>query len=222
MQISPFLRLYRRAPHGIPPAAASPTLGVLGGAFNPVTEGHLALARQAQKSLLLDEVLFVLPEQLPHRQPEEASFADRLAMLEVALLPSPRFSLATSTHGLFLDIARALEPHYPPATRLFFLIGSDAAERILRWDFPDQEASLREMFSRLALVVAGRAGKRGWPQDPQLAPFASCLHTLEMPLEYQHLSASRVREACQQGQTIEGLVPAAVAAYIREKNLYTR
>lgn len=214
------LRFVRRAPEGIAPDAARLALGVLGGTFNPVTCAHIALAEQAQQSFELDEVLFVLPEQLPHRQPEEASFDDRAAMLRAALASHPHFSLGISSHGLFLDIARALQPHYPRDLRLLFLSGADAAERILRWQYPDREAALREMFDRFALVIARRAGELRWREDPQLAPFAARLHALEMPPEYQDVSASRVREACRQGESLEGLVPPVVVAYIRGKKLY--
>lgn len=218
----PSLRLLRRAPQGIPPRATRPALGVLGGTFNPVTQAHIALARHAQNSFQLDEVLFVLPEQLPHRQPEETSLDDRVAMLQAAIAPCPQFSLGVCTHGLFLDIACALAPHYSRDTRLFFLTGADAAGRILLWDYPDRAAALREMFERFDLVVARRQGELGWPEDPQLAPFASHFHALELPAEYQNISASRVRDAVRQGESLEELLPAAVGAYIQRKNLYRR
>ncbi|MFQ5816360.1 MAG: nicotinate-nicotinamide nucleotide adenylyltransferase [Terriglobia bacterium] len=218
----PSLRFLRRAPQGIAPDAPRPALGVLGGTFNPITRAHLALAQHAQKPFHLNEVLFVLPEQLPHRQPEAAGFDDRVAMLQAALAPCPHFSLGVSTHGLFLDIARALAPHYPPDAHLFFLVGADAAERILLWDYPDRAAALREMFERFDLVVARRQGELRWPEDPHLAPFVARLHALEMPANYQGISASRVREACRKGESLEALVPPAVAAYIRDKNLYLR
>ncbi|MBI4462712.1 MAG: nicotinate-nicotinamide nucleotide adenylyltransferase [Acidobacteria bacterium] len=195
---------------------------MLGGTFNPVTCAHLALAQQALRTLKLDEVLFALPERLPHRAPREASLEQRLAMLAAALEPYRQFSLAVCSHGLFLDIARALEPHYPSGVRLYFLIGSDAAERILLWDYPDREAALKEMFARFSLVIARRAGELRLPSDPHVAAFSSRLHTLEMPAEYENLSASRVRAACRQGESLEEMVPPVVADYIREQNLYQR
>lgn len=215
------MRFLRRAPQGIEPTASRAALGVLGGTFNPVTRAHLALAEQAQKTFNLGEVLFVLPERLPHRAPEEASLADRVGMLEAALAPYPHFSLAVSTHGLFLDIARALASHYPFDVRLLFLVGADAAERILLWNYPDREAALREMFERFGLVVARRSGELRWPEDPLLGRFASQLYALEMPAEVEGISATRVREAARRGEPLMLLVPPAVEAYIREKKLYT-
>ena len=220
MESAPVLRFIRRAPQGIAATGGKAALGVLGGTFNPVTCGHLALADQAQKHFQLDEVLFVLPARLPHREPREASLEDRLAMLELALQPYPRYSLAVSTHGIFLDIARALESHYPRDARLRFLIGADAANRILRWDYLDRKEALREMFHRFELVIARREEELRLPDDPELAPYRSRIHALEMPAECQRISSTQVREICRQGQSLEGLVPADVVTYIRTRNLY--
>ncbi len=220
MESAPALRFIRRAPRGIVATGGKAALGVLGGTFNPVTSGHLALANQAQEHFQLDEILFVLPARLPHREPREASLEDRLAMLELALQPYPCYSLAVSTHGIFLDIAQALESHYPREARLLFLIGADAANRILLWDYPDRKEALREMFHRFELAIARREGELQLPNDPELAPYRARIHTLEMPTEVQRISSTRVRELCGQGKSLEGLVPAEVASYIRTRNLY--
>jgi len=214
------LRFVRTAPEGITTSTQQPRLGVLAGTFNPVTCAHLSLAEQARTQFALAEVLFVLPEQLPHRQPDEASLEDRLAMLALALTPCPYFSLAVCTHGLFIDIARALVPHYPQGTRFFFLLGADAADRILLWDYPDREATLTEMFARFDLVIARRAGKLAWAKDPLVEHFRNQLHRLEMPLNYQSLSSTAVRAAVRRGDPIDALVPPGVADYIRNHQLY--
>jgi len=220
MGSGPALRFIRRASQGIAATGGKAALGVLGGTFNPVTSGHLALAGQAQEHFQLDEVLFVLPARLPHREPREASLEDRLAMLELALRPYPRYSLAVSTHGIFLDIAQALKSHYSQDVRLLFLIGADAANRILRWNYLDRKEALRKMFHRFELVIARREGELRLPDDPELAPYRSRIHTLEMPAECQHVSSTQVREICGQGKSAEGLVPVDVATYIRTRNLY--
>lgn len=216
----PRLRFMHTAPKGITTTTPQPRLGVLGGAFNPVTCAHLALAEQACTQFDLTEVLFVLPERLPHRHPHEASLEDRIAMLRLALASWPCFSLAVCTHGLFVDIARALTPHYPRSTRLFFLLGADAADRILLWNYPDREATLAEMFARFDLVIARRAGELAWSKDPLVERFHSHLHRLEMPPDYQSLSGTTVREALRRGNSIDALVPPGVADYIRSHALY--
>src|SRR5690242_20208760 len=114
-------------------AAARPRrLGVFPGTFNPPTRAHVALARAALASV--DEVVFVLPREFPHKTFEGASFEDRVRMLEAALAGEPRFSIAASRGGLFIEIARECREAYGAETGLYFLCGRDAAERIVDWD----------------------------------------------------------------------------------------
>lgn len=216
----PELRWVRRAPAGLRPSTPQPRLGVLGGTFNPVTRAHLALAEAARRDFSLGEVLFVLPRQLPHRAPEEAAVGDRLALLQAALDRHDRFSLAVCSHGLFVEMMEALAPHYPADTRVYFLTGSDAAERILGWDYADGEKGVAEMFARFDLIVAERAGTAALPADPRLAPFRAQIHALRLPLDVQEISATRVRERLRAGKSIAELVPPPVADVIRRRSLY--
>jgi nicotinic acid mononucleotide adenylyltransferase len=86
-------------------AAARPgRLGVLAGTFNPPTRAHLALAQAALGCA--DEVVFVLPRAFPHKAYGGASFEDRVRMLAAAVGDEPRFSIAASGAGLFIEIAR--------------------------------------------------------------------------------------------------------------------
>ena len=179
----PKLRWLRRAPAGIVtsasaggrPEPSAPRLGVLSGTFNPPTRAHLALAEHASRELRLDEVLFVLPETPPHKKQLEASLEDRAEMLLRALAGSKEFSAAIATHGLFLDIHRALAPHYPPGTRVFFLVGEDAAERILLdWPYEDPAQALEEMFRRFEFAVARRGTRQKFTRStsrPSGKPF---------------------------------------------------
>src|ERR1039458_7945743 len=70
----------------------NPRLGVLPGTFNPVTVAHLALAEAALT--IVDEVVFVLPRQFPHKTYSGAAFEQRAELLEMALEGEPRFSAA--------------------------------------------------------------------------------------------------------------------------------
>lgn len=218
----PHLRWVRRAPRGLRADEEQPRLGVLGGTFNPVTRAHLKLAETALQEFALAEVLFLLPAVLPHRAPEEAPMEERLRLLEAALAPCERFSLAISSHGLLLEMAEALAPHYPAGVKVYFLLGSDAAERILRWDYPEPEKALGEMFARFELIVASRSGRLSIPDDARFHPFRPQIRTLALPADIQEISATAVRERVRAGKPIEGLVPAGVAELIRRTGLYRR
>jgi nicotinate (nicotinamide) nucleotide adenylyltransferase len=219
---TPQLRWVVRAVEGIPtPGRPVARLGVLSGTFNPPTLAHLSLAREATRALELDEVLFVLPEIPPHKRGLEVSLADRAEMLRRAVAGEPRYSAAISSHGLLLDIHRALAPHYPAATRTYFLLGSDAAERILlRWPYPDPSSALAEMFSRFEMGVAWRDAGFAVPPGSIAFQYGEKIHALVLPPEYARLSATLVRASAAEGESLQNMVGSAVAEFIRERGLY--
>src|SRR5579872_4309808 len=85
-------------------------LGILPGTFNPVTVAHLGLAAAARSRC--DEILFVLPRILPHKEYSGASFDQRLELLGAAMGPDPQFSLAIADAGLFIEIAHECRQAY--------------------------------------------------------------------------------------------------------------
>ena len=69
--------------------------GLLGGTFDPVHLGHLDVARVALRMLSLDRVLFIPAHEPPHRAFPNASGADRLAMVKLAIRDEPKFEAST-------------------------------------------------------------------------------------------------------------------------------
>lgn len=181
-------------------------LGILAGTFNPLTRAHLALARAALG--LVDEVVFVLPRSFPHKTYAEASFADRLEMLEAALADEPRCSIAATEKGLFIEIARECREAYGPACELYFVCGRDAAERAANWDYGRPGAFL-EQLREYQLLVAARHGSWEAP-----AEMRARIHTLAV--EEDWVSATEVRQRIRAGEAWEHLVPATVAARARK------
>ncbi len=189
-------------------AAGQPgRLGILPGTFNPPTRAHLALARAALARV--DEVVFVLPREFPHKRYEGASFDDRVRMLETALENEPRFSIAATAGGLFIDIARACREAYGPGVELYILCGRDAAERIVNWDYGRPGAFL-EQLDEYQLLVAPRQGAYEPP-----AECAARIHSLPFEPRYDELSATDVRERIARGEPWEHLVPEPVVQTVR-------
>jgi len=189
-------------------AAGTPgKLGILAGTFNPPTRAHLALARAGLR--VVDEVLFVLPREFPHKSYEGARFADRLRMLGAALESEPRCSIGASERGLFIDIARECRPVYGPATELYFLCGRDAAERVIRWDY-GRPGAIREQLGEYQLLVARRGGQ--YEPPPELR---GRIHPLPLEAGCDEVSATEVRERIRAGQPWEHLVPERVVALVR-------
>jgi nicotinate-nucleotide adenylyltransferase len=214
----PHLTLVTRASRGI--TSAGGRLGVLGGAYNPITRAHLVLARNALDQARLDEVLFVLSKIPPHKRIEGPTIDQRLEMMRLAVAGVPFATVGLCTYGLFLDIAAALREAYQENPEVFFIVGRDAAERNLTWPYPDPAAALEEMFTAFQLLVFRRQGEFTLPALHLLQRYADRIHTLRLSEDLDHVSSTAVREQVAAGRPIQGLVPAAVAAYIRRHGLY--
>ena len=213
------MHILRAAPQGVPPQRPG-RLGVLGGAYNPITMAHLALADTVVNTFGMHEVLFVLPQVPPHKTIFGASLAQRLEMMCLAVEDRPYAAVGLSTHGLFLDMYQGLLGVYPRHTEVFFLTGRDAAERILTWPYDDAAVALHQMFTAFQLIVCDREGPFQLPDDPLLVPYRQRIHCCTLPPGFNHVSATEVRQRCHQGLPIDDLVPKAVARYISEHRLY--
>lgn len=172
------------------------------GAFNPPTRAHLALAGAALA--WAPEVVFVLPRRFPHKDYEGPTFDERLELLLRATADDPAFSVAGSSAGLFIDIARAARSADPALQRLLILCGRDAAERIVSWDYGDPAALARHL-DEYELLVAPRAG--AYEPPPALA---RRIHPLEID-GCDEVSATEVRDRIRRGLPVDTLVPASIA-----------
>jgi nicotinate-nucleotide adenylyltransferase len=181
-------------------------IGILGGTFDPVHNAHLAIARLALEQLDLEKLLW-LPTGAPaYREPPAASARDRVAMLKLALAAEPRYviderELQPGASGYTFDSLSSLKRENP-ASGYVLLMGSDQYERRATWHrWPDIE-------KLCAAAVVARPGSKVDAKAKTIAMAPS------------PVSASVIRAHLARGEDISGLVPPAVAAYIREKGLY--
>ena len=190
-------------------AAGSPSrLAVFPGSFNPITVAHVALAQAALHSV--DEVVFVLPRSFPHKDYFGASFSERVAMLEAALTKIDNCSIAAAEGGLFVEIAAECRAAYGDRIGLSFLCGRDAAERIIDWDYGDA-GFCTAMLRQFDLLVAARRGAYSPP-----AHLAHAIRAVELAGEFDHVSATEIRERIARGESWEHLVPEGVRELARE------
>jgi len=145
-------------------------IGLFGGTFDPIHNGHLALARAARERFQLGRVYFVPSHVPPHKRQPMASYFHRYAMVALAtmgdkgflpsLLEAPeagatgsgKTKQAGQAVNYSIDTCRRLKPALNKSDRLFFLIGIDAFKDIAHWHQP--EALLREC----EFIVASRPG----------------------------------------------------------------
>jgi nicotinate-nucleotide adenylyltransferase len=182
-------------------------VGILAGSFNPPTIAHIELARAASATVGL--VLFVVPRVFPHKVYSDATLEQRVQMLEAAGLEVPH-GIASTSQGLFIDIARECREHYGPTVDFSFICGRDAAERILRWDY-GRAGVLEEMFREFDLLVAPRGGHLSPPPE-----FAKRIQGLRIGAGHQEVSSTEVRQRIARGEAWEHLVPESIRERVRE------
>jgi nicotinate-nucleotide adenylyltransferase len=176
-------------------------IGVLAGAFNPVTRAHLALAEAAGK--ILDEVVCVVPRVYPHKRFHGAGLEDRIEMLKLA---GGRYRVALTDGGLFIDIARELRQ---PDTEIAFICGKDAAERVIDWDYRDA-GPIEKILADFSILVAERGGTYEAP-----AHLRHRVHRLDLGEDFSDVSSTEVRRRIAAGEPWEHLVPDSITAYVR-------
>jgi len=203
----------------LPPLSrADASIGLLGGTFDPVHLGHLAIAKAALAELLLDYLFFVPAAQAPLRgSAPVASANDRLELLNLAVaeVADPRLGvldIEVQAGGIqyTIDTVRALQSAWPQA-RLCWLLGADQFGQLDRWREPE------ELARRVEFAVLDRPG-----QPPALPPaaLASALRWRRLSCATHPASSSEIRRRLQSGESADTWLPRAVAARIEEKKLY--
>ena len=211
-------------------------IGILGGTFDPVHSGHVALAEAALSRLPLSEVLW-LPSGSPgHRAPPAACARDRLAMLRLATAGRAHFridaaELESGEPTYTVHALTRLRAQLGKAQPLVLLLGSDSFLSLPTW------MRWRELFDLAHVAHASRPGHLASDGGPapelsaeivrrsargeQLAGSAAGrIAIFNMPPV--DISASDIRALLAAGQDTRHLLPAAVLAYIQSQHLYLK
>jgi len=198
-------------------------IGVLGGTFDPIHNGHLAIAEAAKAYLNLNEVIF-LPAGQPWMKSDRSisPARHRTAMIGLALQARPYFKSSTieiehqgpsySVNSMAELKAQAVEP-----TDWYFILGWDNLSKIPQWREP---AKLIEMCFLAAVPRPGYERPNMKKLEAALPGISKKVILMDKPrLE---ISATDIRNKVAQGIPISGLVPEAVEKYIRENGLYRK
>lgn len=190
-------------------------IGIMGGTFDPIHNGHLVAASEVAWNYDLDEVIFV-PTGRPvfklHQHVTNAE--DRYLMTVIATSSNPRFTVSRvdiDRPGVTytVDTLRDLHAQYPDAD-LYFITGADAVAEILRWKDSD------ELF-RLARFVA--VTRPGYSSDlSRLNLPKGRVDVLEIPA--LSISSTDVRQRAANHEPVWYLVPDGVVQYIAKHGLY--
>ncbi|MEO8743394.1 MAG: nicotinate-nucleotide adenylyltransferase [Lysobacteraceae bacterium] len=203
-----------------------------GGTFDPVHNGHLAVA-DAAASLFDSDVVLLPSADPPHRAPPGASADQRAALLDLAVQGHPRLHVdRRELHRLgpsySIDTLKEVRSEIGPEAPLAWLLGVDAFRGLHQWH------RWRELFAQAHFVVAVRPGHAldsldqelqaaiasRWIDDPAMlceTPSGRLLR-LDLPLRFE--AASHLRQRIAAGLPWDNAVPPAVAASIRAQRLY--
>lgn len=216
-------------------------LGLLGGTFNPIHNGHLAIARQSREALALDRILFIPTGDPPHKTHDNlASAKDRYEMVRVAIASDPLFSISDvelrrAGKSYSIDTVRAVQQEYGTDTTLFFLIGLDAFLDFPNWRDPETLLSLCSfvVISRPGLSFQSLSTMALLPPLPirSLADLDAGrrsiweveigMHRLIcLRLPPSEVAASDIRKRIAQNMPVANLLPPLVKSYILHHHLY--
>jgi nicotinate-nucleotide adenylyltransferase len=193
-------------------------IGVLGGTFDPIHMGHLAIARCARSFLDLDYILLIPAGQPWLRQvkPVESAY-HRLAMTKLTA-ESEQWLLVSDIEvnrpgpTFTVDTLEQLRNIHEDRTELYLIIGEDALKDLHRWRNPERVVKLAQVIGVKRPGVASADLKKMFPAEDQ-QPII-----LEGPL--LDISAMEVRERIAAGRPIGHLVPESVETYINSNSLY--
>jgi nicotinate-nucleotide adenylyltransferase len=200
-------------------------LALFGGTFDPIHKGHITVARAALNDprFALDRIYFVPADWPPHKKPREiSSYADRYAMVELAIADEPKFVASeieaaapgSSEPNYSIQTVKRFKATLAQDDRLYFIVGADSFRGIRKWREP------LALLRACGFIVANRPGvplADALKAAPDDAPRGN-IFTIETTAE--DVSSTEIRQAIAAGRPLEDLVPRPVAQYIRDRGLY--
>lgn len=200
-------------------------IGILGGTFNPIHNGHLQIAKAAYEKFQLDVVWFLPNGRPPHKDEKNitVSSSQRMDMVKIAIKDYPYFkvesyeaeketvSYSYKTMEYFLNMY--------PEHDFFFIIGADSLFTIEKWVKPER------LLVTCSILAAYRDDYD--TTDEMLRQinylnekYHSDIRLLKAPLI--PISSSMIRDMCANGESIHGIVPDELEQYILKEGLYGR
>ncbi|MDO4998319.1 MAG: nicotinate-nucleotide adenylyltransferase [Neisseria sp.] len=197
-------------------------IGLFGGTFDPIHNGHLHIARSFADELNLDMVVFLPAGQPYHKNSTQTAAEHRLAMTELAIADDARFAVSDcdmvrSGATYTFDTVQIFRQQFAQS-QLYCLIGMDSLLNLHTWK------NWQTLVKQVRFAVAARAGD-------SLAKAPAALHAWlgqalpagdvqMLNASVYDISSSEIREQAKQGKAIDAFVPSAVADYVRQHKLY--
>lgn len=189
-------------------------IGLFGGSFNPIHNGHLAMANDAARVFALDLILFMVAKDPPHKEiADDVDAKTRFEMVRLALEGYNNFTasdmeLKREGKSYTFDTVAELKKEYPHA-QLYLIIGADMLHSLMNWHRP------LELLQSVEIIAVSRPGIIGnmHSEKERLENAGGIVHIA--PFAGESISSSMVRQCVYDAQPIDRLVPRSV-----EENIY--
>ncbi|GAA3407606.1 nicotinate-nucleotide adenylyltransferase [Paenibacillus hodogayensis] len=191
-------------------------VGIMGGTFDPIHQGHLLAAERAREEAGLDEVWFMPTNTPPHKpNAPKATAAQRLDMVKAAIARDPHFREETTEirrggTSYTVDTVRELKERHPDID-FYYIIGADMVQYLPNWTRID------ELVKMITFVGLARPG---YSADAGQLPAAIRASVLTVAMPQIGISSTAIRDMRRSGKSVRYLVPEPVFAYIEENRLY--
>lgn len=196
-------------------------VGLLGGAFDPIHNGHLGIAQDALAQLPLDQIRLIPTAQPPHKAASSASFQQRCQMAELAVAEHPKI-IVDACEGqragpsYSVDTLAHFEQQHP-GNEWFWLMGSDAFAQIHRWH--QWERCLE--FAHFVVFTRPDSAPLNTSTDSSAKPLLpKTARITQLTINPQAISSTVIRQRVATQLPIQGVMPEPVADYIEKHQLY--
>lgn len=197
-------------------------IGIMGGTFNPIHNGHLLLAEHARQELLLDEIWF-LPSGTSYMKPQDAilSADKRLFMVQMAVADNPFFKVCdieTKKDGntYTWETMETLRREYT-SCEFTFLMGADSLFQIEKWKKPESIFASCRVGAAVRDGMDSNACKKQSKRLKEM--FGADIRVLHAPRV--DISSTDIRRRCMDGKSIRYLVPETLRAWMEREKVYT-
>ncbi len=186
-------------------------IGLLGGTFNPIHIGHLAMAQMALEHLKLNRVIFIPCNVPPHKKVTDLALGrHRYNMIKLAIKGNPHFEVSDfeikkQGKSYTFETIRHFHKKYKGA-QLYFIIGGDAARGLNKWK------QIEEILKMVTFTVVNRPGYVYIREEG--------IHYSTISMPGIEIASSFLRSRVRESQTIKYFVPDSVIRYIKKYNLY--
>lgn len=197
-------------------------IGIMGGTFDPIHNGHLVCAEQVREDFNLHAIIFIPTGQPVFKRGKKiASGRERLAMCRGAIADNPFFDVSSievdrGGDTYTIDTLRTLRAHYPSNVDLYFIAGADAIASVSKWKDAD------EMGKLARFIGVDRPGyELSEERRRAIKESAPNIDISFLTIEALAISSSELRNRLESGRSIRYLTPQVVVDHVMEHKLYS-